>query len=267
MTAARILAQITQEKANQIITSRHIRTTDLGCWEANGKPDDKGYGHVTLMHQIALIAYNRLDELKVTLGRSNYDISHLCHNGNVNNQRRKICNGQKILVHDGFSYHPCPHARVEKLRKCILPVHHLEDNTPNCGGQTSAPASTYQLGCWHQRGYYCLSRFDVSHLCHNGKCFNPEHIIVESTTNNLRRRSCNGHKVITYGHFTYHPCPHGGVEKMRKCILPTLRLEAGHHENKPPVGDLGTKEHRQLHGNGVTHEVRATSADICHDSR
>jgi hypothetical protein len=71
----------------------------------------------------------------------------------------------------------------------------------------------------------------VSHLCHNGKCFNPEHIIVESMTNNLRRKCCNGRKVITYGDFTYHPCQHGEVEKMRKCILPALRLEAGHHEN------------------------------------
>ncbi|KAK9490393.1 zinc-binding loop region of homing endonuclease, partial [Lipomyces doorenjongii] len=68
------------------------------------------------------------------------------------------------------------------------------------------------------------SRFEVSHLCHNGKCFNPAHLI-RSTTNNLRRTSCNGHKVITYGNFTYHPCTHYGVEKMRKCILPTLRLE------------------------------------------
>ncbi|KAK9327452.1 zinc-binding loop region of homing endonuclease, partial [Lipomyces starkeyi] len=75
------------------------------------------------------------------------------------------------------------------------------------------------------------SRFDISHLCHNAKCFNPEHIIVESATNNNRRRTCNGQKVIVYGNFTYHPCTHDGVEKKRKCILPTLRLEAGRHEN------------------------------------
>ncbi|KAK9257538.1 zinc-binding loop region of homing endonuclease-domain-containing protein, partial [Lipomyces tetrasporus] len=103
---------------------------------------------------ISLIASNRRDELKMTLGRrgrSTYDISHLCHNSKcfnpehlivesgTNNRRRKICNGQKILVHDGFSYHPCPHGKVEKLRKCILPLHHLEkDNTPNSGEQTSA---------------------------------------------------------------------------------------------------------------------------------
>ncbi|KAK9245420.1 zinc-binding loop region of homing endonuclease, partial [Lipomyces tetrasporus] len=102
---------------------------------------------------IALIADNRRDELNATLGGSNYDISHLCHNGKcfnpehliaesgANNQRRKICNGQRILVHDGFSYHPCPR-RVEKLRKCILPLHRLKDNTPDFEEQTSTAATT-----------------------------------------------------------------------------------------------------------------------------
>jgi hypothetical protein len=73
--------------------------------------------------------------------------------------------------------------------------------------------------------------FDVSHLCHNSKCFNPGHLIVESRQNNLRRRTCVGHKVVLYGSFEYHPCRHGEVEKMRKCILPLLRLGAGHHVN------------------------------------
>ncbi|KAK9372074.1 zinc-binding loop region of homing endonuclease-domain-containing protein, partial [Lipomyces chichibuensis] len=165
--AARMFNQLTREKANQIVSSRHYRTTDLGCWEGNSKPDDRGYVHVKLsvggeartarVHQVALVADNRRHEVEATLGQSNYDISHLCHNpkcfnpehliveSSSNNQRRKICNGQKILVHSGFSYHPCPHGRVEKLRKCILPLHHLEDNAPNANGgeQQSAPASIY----------------------------------------------------------------------------------------------------------------------------
>ncbi|KAK9389276.1 hypothetical protein V1515DRAFT_518487, partial [Lipomyces mesembrius] len=62
--------------------------------------------------------------------------------------------------------------------------------------------------------------YDVSHLCHNRKCFNPEQLIVELRTNNQRRQICNGHRS-----FSYHPCAHGGVEKMRKCILPVQHLQ------------------------------------------
>ncbi|KAK9343354.1 zinc-binding loop region of homing endonuclease-domain-containing protein, partial [Lipomyces starkeyi] len=104
---------------------------------------------------VALVAYNRRDELEANLGQSNYDISHLCHNGNcfnpehlivessTNNLRRRICNGQKVLVHSEFSYHPCPHGRIEKLRKCILPLHYLEDNAPNANGGEQKPAPAY----------------------------------------------------------------------------------------------------------------------------
>jgi hypothetical protein len=67
---------------------------------------------------------------------------HSIMESGTNNQRRKICNGQRTLVHDGFSYHPCPHGRVEKLRKCILPLHRLEDNTPDFEEQTSTAATT-----------------------------------------------------------------------------------------------------------------------------
>ncbi|KAK9249046.1 zinc-binding loop region of homing endonuclease-domain-containing protein, partial [Lipomyces tetrasporus] len=63
--------------------------------------------------------------------------------------------------------------------------------------------------------------FDISHLCHNRKCFNPEHLVVESRRTNNRRQSCNGRKILVAGDdFSYHPCAHGSVEKMRKCILP-----------------------------------------------
>ncbi|KAK9240565.1 zinc-binding loop region of homing endonuclease-domain-containing protein, partial [Lipomyces kononenkoae] len=62
--------------------------------------------------------------------------------------------------------------------------------------------------------------FNISHLCHNRTCFNPEHLVVESRSNNMRRQACNGHKVLVGDDFSYHPCSHGSVEKMRKCILP-----------------------------------------------
>ncbi|KAJ8102046.1 zinc-binding loop region of homing endonuclease-domain-containing protein [Lipomyces tetrasporus] len=321
MTATSVFDKITQEKANEMITQRHVRTTDLGCWESNSKADPRGYvrvkvyvcgeeKHSAKIHQISLIASNRRDELKMTLGRrgrSTYDISHLCHNSKcfnpehlivesgTNNRRRKICNGQKILVHDGFSYHPCPHGKVEKLRKCILPLHHLEkDNTPNSGEQTSAATThphpddiatldadaddydmitpkmaqklldryrgeTTGLGCWlsklkvhpgHSSSRVILknlpvrpslsrvaliatnrrdelqqslgkrSYYLVTHLCHDNRCINPEHIIVESRTNNHRRKTCIGKTAVVREGATDHPCPHGSVEKMRTCILP-----------------------------------------------
>ncbi|KAK9328610.1 hypothetical protein V1520DRAFT_261989, partial [Lipomyces starkeyi] len=62
------------------------------------------------------------------------------------------------------------------------------------------------------------SSCDVSHLCHNGQCFNSDHLIVESKK--FEVQGCNGHKVIIYGDLHISPCQHGGVEKMRKCILP-----------------------------------------------
>ncbi|KAK9242183.1 zinc-binding loop region of homing endonuclease-domain-containing protein, partial [Lipomyces tetrasporus] len=316
--AVRILNQLTQEKANQIITSRHIRTTDLGCWEGNSRPDYKGYVYVMLsvcgeaqtarVHQVALVAYNRRDELEATLGQSNYDISHLCHNGNcfnpehlivessTNNLRRRICNGQKVLVHSEFSYHPCPHGRIEKLRKCILPLHYPEDNAPNANGGEQKPAPAYiypdpddtptldvtagkydiitpttaqelleryrgdttELGCWlsklkgdNRKGPIVVlkelpvrpslrqialiatnrrddlkkalgraSFYTIAALCHNNRCINPEHIIVESKSNNFKRKACIGKTAVVREGDTDHPCPHGRVEKMRTCVLP-----------------------------------------------
>ncbi|KAK9242332.1 hypothetical protein V1506DRAFT_547896 [Lipomyces tetrasporus] len=56
--------------------------------------------------------------------------------------KRRICSGHRILVHDGFSYHPCAHGSLEKMRKCILPVQHLQDTMPNSDEQTSTAATT-----------------------------------------------------------------------------------------------------------------------------
>ncbi|KAK9481776.1 zinc-binding loop region of homing endonuclease-domain-containing protein [Lipomyces starkeyi] len=322
------LGSITLTRANEIVKSHHHRTTSLGCWESNNKPHHRGYAHVAVtaggkpftacLHQLALIAHNRRDELKLTLGSISFDISHLCHNrrcfnaehlvveSRQTNKVRQTCNGHKILVHDEFSYHPCSHGSDEKMRKCILPVERLHDAMPTGEEDdeqtsTEAPATDQDdtatgnndagkldqitpriaqelinkyrvtisdLGCWvstlkpdtmgycraklrklqcrpflHQLALIADNRavelettlgsnsFDVSHLCHNSKCFNPGHLIVESRQNNLRRRTCVGHKVVLYGSFECHPCRHGEVEKMRKCILPLLRLGAGHHVN------------------------------------
>ncbi|KAK9487997.1 hypothetical protein V1527DRAFT_403015 [Lipomyces starkeyi] len=72
--------------------------------------------------------------------------------------------------------------------------------------------------------------YDVSHLCHNRKCFNPENLVVESRLNNRRRQACSGHKILVGDGFSYHPCAQGSVEKMRKCILSDLQVTVPNSE-------------------------------------
>ena len=72
--------------------------------------------------------------------------------------------------------------------------------------------------------------FQVSHLCHNGGCFNPDHLQVEETATNKARNSCQGHVILEYsglGPLRYHPCCHGGERNtLRQCILPTRYIHA-----------------------------------------
>ena len=67
--------------------------------------------------------------------------------------------------------------------------------------------------------------FQVSHLCHNGGCFNPAHLKVEESARNKDRNSCQGHEIIQYngsGPMRYNPCRHGGeLGEYHKCLLPT----------------------------------------------
>lgn len=80
------------------------------------------------------------------------------------------------------------------------------------------------------------NRFQVSHLCHNGGCFNPEHLVVEEAALNKARNSCQNHEIIEYsglGPMRYNPCRHGGERgAFRKCILPTRPIsESGNYGN------------------------------------
>src|SRR5215471_2946554 len=69
---------------------------------------------------------------------------------------------------------------------------------------------------------------EVSHLCHNHRCFNPDHILVESKDTNRKRWGCVGAWIIkcAVDGTIYHPCRHGEGEQRRKCILPRIELEA-----------------------------------------
>ena len=68
---------------------------------------------------------------------------------------------------------------------------------------------------------------EVSHLCHNHRCFNPDHVLVESKDMNRKRWACVGAWVIKCDAdgTIYHPCCHGEEEHRRRCILPRIELE------------------------------------------
>lgn len=90
----------------------------------------------------------------------------------------------------------------------------------------------------------------ISHLCHNSSCFNPDHLVVETAKLNMARKTCQGHKITRFYHLDdkvqvrmdgagnelyvqYHPCVHGTTELRRLCILPTLHLKGREHvQNK-----------------------------------
>nr|BAB87243.1 His-Cys box homing endonuclease [Coemansia mojavensis] len=68
-------------------------------------------------------------------------------------------------------------------------------------------------------------RLQVSHLCHRGWCFNPEHLVVESQRLNAKRNNCKGNNIfITNNGVTINPCPHGKNGIRPSCILPIKHI-------------------------------------------
>ncbi|KAK9311663.1 zinc-binding loop region of homing endonuclease-domain-containing protein [Lipomyces starkeyi] len=120
---------ITPMMAQQLINRYHAVTTDLGCWQSK-RNDARLRVEIRklrpLMYQIAFITTNRGDELKTTLGRSSYDVSHLCHDSKCfnpdhlvveskkNNLRRRVCNGHKVIIYGDFSH--ITHVNMVELR-------------------------------------------------------------------------------------------------------------------------------------------------------
>lgn len=75
-----------------------------------------------------------------------------------------------------------------------------------------------------ERLEWCGRNWHSSHLCHNGKCFNPEHIWIEEGWINKWRNTCQGQKQVRIKkiNWTYHPCTHSEVGIMKRCVLPTV---------------------------------------------
>lgn len=58
----------------------------------------------------------------------------------------------------------------------------------------------------------------VSHLCHNRTCFQPDHLVVEDAKVNRERNKCQGWTWITCPcgcNYKFNPCTHSP-----QCILP-----------------------------------------------
>lgn len=69
--------------------------------------------------------------------------------------------------------------------------------------------------------------YHVSHLCHNGKCFNPDHVIVETEMDNKARNSCHASFIIvTPDGTTIDPCTHWRTGWRRSCILKKHVIQA-----------------------------------------
>ena len=73
--------------------------------------------------------------------------------------------------------------------------------------------------------------YETSHLCHEGGCFNPDHLVVETAQANKARNSCHGHWIVKHGGMTWDPCVHGEDGVRKKCILPVKVLDDGYHCN------------------------------------
>jgi Zinc-binding loop region of homing endonuclease len=90
--------------------------------------------------------------------------------------------------------------------------------------------------------------YEISHLCHNGGCFNPEHLVIEPSALNKARNSCKGsHIICVEGVIEVNPCPHwddrvwyGGRDGPRRCcVLPALKLTEEHLYKHVHVGREG----------------------------
>ncbi|KAK0637681.1 hypothetical protein DIS24_g10583 [Lasiodiplodia hormozganensis] len=68
-------------------------------------------------------------------------------------------------------------------------------------------------------------RYNVSHLCGNGACFSPNHLVIESADLNQRRKTCQGHAILIMPNgAVFNPCQHGREDYCKDCLLPRKRL-------------------------------------------
>lgn len=87
----------------------------------------------------------------------------------------------------------------------------------------------------------------VSHLCHNDRCFNPEHVVVEPHRVNLSRSVCAGRMILRARGLTVDPCPH---TRDKRCVLATwdgtVQSGSAYYEALPDF--QGYQVWQQTHG-------------------
>lgn len=81
---------------------------------------------------------------------------------------------------------------------------------------------------------------EVSHRCHNARCFNPDHVVVETSTLNHLRSSCRGAYILECAccGTVFNPCRHACSEHHLECILPRRVLEGGRYHINRPFGPV-----------------------------
>ncbi|CAO1623149.1 unnamed protein product [Sympodiomycopsis kandeliae] len=69
------------------------------------------------------------------------------------------------------------------------------------------------------------TRNQVSHLCHNTYCCNPNHLVVEPDYVNKKRNACRGSTYLTFRGKKLADYCHANHEDSQPCILNAVRLE------------------------------------------
>jgi hypothetical protein len=72
-------------------------------------------------------------------------------------------------------------------------------------------------------------QYHASHLCGNARCWNPDHVYVESEAVNEARKTCQGRKSTVCGcGSVWNPCPHVFMEGScgKACIIAVWKCPA-----------------------------------------
>lgn len=112
------------------------------------------------------------------------------------------------------------------------------------------------------------AEYQVSHLCHNGKCFNPAHLVVETGADNRSRNNCAGHVDLDIRDHTgqstvaiVHQCPHGILARRMACLLPMEQISINApNSNQSRWYRVGNA--RSDHGNRLMARGRANGSAV-----
>lgn len=80
-------------------------------------------------------------------------------------------------------------------------------------------------------------QMQVSHLCHNSRCVQGVHLVIESSADNIARNQCQNQKTVRFSigrrQFVFNPCPHRRTTRVRQeCILPEKEITAPRKGNR-----------------------------------